>query len=75
MNLGTSDLWEVIIMNVGDLVRFKHRGQNPPIGIVLGIRRPIKKGARWYYLVKWSNEDTSMYCSSGTIEKIHTTIK
>tara|TARA_R100000664_G_C2638880_1_gene64853 strand:- start:30 stop:224 length:195 start_codon:yes stop_codon:yes gene_type:complete len=60
-------------MEVGDLVRFKHRGQNPPIGIVLGIiRHPMNLSNDWYYLVKWSNESINIYCHGSVIEKHNT---
>ena len=58
-------------MKIGDLVKLKY-AKSSPIGIVVHVRRPIKRGGQWYYLVKWSNDiHRGSYCSTGIIEVVY----
>lgn len=73
MNRGISDPWEAITMKVGDLVTLtnNHHRTHTPVGVVIGVRRPLAKGAQWYYLVKWAHDKLdTCYCSSGIIRKL-----
>ena len=55
-------------MKVGDLVQTSYGSYNG-VGIVLQKRRPIEKGAAWYYLIYWPNGELIPQ-TRGTVEVI-----